>query len=271
MPPACPVDRYVPRYSKTASPLDKCHRLARWIVTFLATAANAKPPQNATGLPGGSLRSLLQQANAKPPQNATGLPGGSLRSLLHARRPSPPHKCHRLARWIVTFLATAGQRQASHKCHRLARWIVTFLATARRHRLSTNATGLPGGSLRSLLQQAGIGSLQMPPACPVDRYVPCYRGPRAFQHSGHSTLIIHPQPVIASTISGGSRDHALGFSRFLVPLGSRDLLFIPLPSAVESQSAPIHPGTSPRRRTGSAPSVTCASASRTRTRAGQRH
>jgi hypothetical protein len=38
----------------------KCHRLARWIVTFLATHTRLpRPAPNATGLPGGSLRSSL--------------------------------------------------------------------------------------------------------------------------------------------------------------------------------------------------------------------
>ena len=83
MPPACPVDRYVPRYTRAASQSAlnatglpggslrsslqprphrsrlECHRLARWIVTFLATARQPPQSPNATGLPGGSLRSSL--------------------------------------------------------------------------------------------------------------------------------------------------------------------------------------------------------------------
>jgi len=61
MPPACPVDSYVRRYPEPAhrSPT-QCHRLARWILTFAATRNPLTAPQlNATGLPGGFLRSLL--------------------------------------------------------------------------------------------------------------------------------------------------------------------------------------------------------------------
>ena len=39
-----------------------------------------------------------------------------------------------------------------------------------------NATGWPGGSLRSLLQRKHRISPRMPPAGPVDRYAPRYRG-----------------------------------------------------------------------------------------------
>ena len=149
MPPACPVDRYVPCYKGQLRSALECHRLARWIVTFLATKDSFETPLNATGLPGGSLRSLLQRTASKRLEchrlarwivtflatqdsfetalNATGLPGGSLRSLLQGTA-SNALECHRLARWIVTFLATGDSFEAP-ECHRLARWIVTFLAT----------------------------------------------------------------------------------------------------------------------------------------------
>ena len=54
----------------------------------------------------------------------------------------------RTAGWMNRFRADSVLLE----CHRLVRWIVTFLATA--------------GQRRSYLG--------MPPACPVDRYVPCY-------------------------------------------------------------------------------------------------
>ena len=60
------------------------------------------------------------------------------------------------------------------ECHRLARWIVTFIATRSNIEVAWNATGLPGGSLRSLLHGATSRLPGMPPACPVDRYVPRY-------------------------------------------------------------------------------------------------
>ena len=60
MPPACPVDRYVLCYTGQHRGLLECHRLARWIVTFSATRDSIEASLNATGLPGGSLRSLLR-------------------------------------------------------------------------------------------------------------------------------------------------------------------------------------------------------------------
>jgi hypothetical protein len=86
----------------------ECHRLVRWIVTLCATAPGPNPhrmppacpvdpyalcycarpesPPNATGSPGGSLRSPLPRPHRIAAPNATGLPGGSLRSSL----PRPP-------------------------------------------------------------------------------------------------------------------------------------------------------------------------------------
>ena len=61
--------------------------------------------------------------------NATGLPGGSLRSSLQTNHSHSRSECHRLARWIVTLLATDKSSEVRCECHRLARWIVTFLAT----------------------------------------------------------------------------------------------------------------------------------------------
>ena len=110
--------------------------------------------------------------------NATGLPGGSLRSLLQGttwQLPGMPPACP-VDRYVPCYRGPHGN---CLECHRLARWIVTFLATGDRMATAWNATGLPGGSLRSLLQGTAWQLPGMPPACPVDRYVPCYRGPMA--------------------------------------------------------------------------------------------
>ena len=130
MPPACPVDRYVPRYRRHTRSCLECHRLARWIVTFLATEDRAA---NLPGMP-----------PACPVDRYVPRYTGQHRSCL---------ECHRLARWIVTFLATQDSIEAACECHRLARWIVTFLATQDSIEAALNATGLPGGSLRSSLHR----------------------------------------------------------------------------------------------------------------------
>ena len=135
MPPACPVDRYVPCYRERHRSCLECHRLARWIVTFLATGNGIEATWNATGLPGGSLRSLLQGTASKLP----GMP------------PACP-----VDRYVPCY---RGRHRSYLECHRLARWIVTFLATGDGIEATWNATGLPGGSLRSLLQGAASVSI----------------------------------------------------------------------------------------------------------------
>ncbi len=148
MPQACPVDRYVPRYSAetprpgnaTGLPVDRAF-----------TRHSATPRSgNAAGLPRGSLRSSLQRSNAAL-RNATGLPRGSLRSSLPEKRRA--WKCHGPAPWIVTFLAT-GQTPRSPEMPRAPpRGPLRSLATAKR-RVPGNATeACPGGSLRSSLQR----------------------------------------------------------------------------------------------------------------------
>ena len=56
MPPACPVDGLRSPLLPALRAAPKCHRLARWMFTFVATARPPRP-RNATGLPGGCLRS----------------------------------------------------------------------------------------------------------------------------------------------------------------------------------------------------------------------
>ena len=132
MPPACPVDRYARRYqpARPRTP-PECHRLARWIVTLAATS----PPGPRT-----------------PPRMPPACP---VDRYARRYRPAPNNaECHRPARWIVTLAATspAGPRTPP-ECHRLARWMVTLAATSR-CRTTPNATGSPGGSLRSSLPAA---------------------------------------------------------------------------------------------------------------------
>ena len=89
MPPACPVDRYVPCYrDRCEAPSPACQGPARSLVSSsrLHSAMAAESRLNATGLPCESLRSLLLGIAAKHPP-----------------------ECHRLARWIVTFLATVAE------------------------------------------------------------------------------------------------------------------------------------------------------------------
>ena len=124
----CPVDRYVPCYTGQHRSFLECHRLARWIVTFLATPDSIEAFWNATGWPGGSLRSLLHRTASK----LSGMP------------PAGP-----VDRYVPCY---TGQHRSFLECHRLARWIVTFLATPDSIEAFWNATGWPGGSLRSLLQ-----------------------------------------------------------------------------------------------------------------------
>jgi len=66
---------------------------------------------NAPGLYRGSLRLVATEAprcnsRLRPIPNATGLAGGSLRSVLQACPVDRYVRCYRLARWVVTFDAT---------------------------------------------------------------------------------------------------------------------------------------------------------------------
>ena len=162
MPPACPVDCYVPCYTNSVAAGPECHRLARWIVTFLATQTASPLDPNATGLPGGLLRSLLH----KQRRRWTRMP------------PARPVDCY-----VPCYTNSVA---SGPECHRLARWIVTFLATQTASPLDPNATGLPGGLLRSLLHKQRRLWTRMPPACPVDCYVPCYRKLRTQVSTGQA-------------------------------------------------------------------------------------
>ena len=149
----------------------ECHRLARWIVTFLATGRYKVPCANATGWPGGSLRSLLQGDTVLCP-NATGWPGGLLRSLLQG----DTVLCPNATGWPGGSLRSLLQGDTV-LCPNATGWPGGSLRSLLQGDtvLCPNATGWPGGSLRSLLQGDTKCLARMPPAGPVDRYVPCYR------------------------------------------------------------------------------------------------
>ncbi len=161
MPRACPVDRYVPRYSANAA-LRKCHGLP---VDRAFPRYSAPRSGNATGLPRGSLRSSLQR---KATPRALG-------------------KCHEPAPWIVTFLATARTPRASGNATGLPRGSLRS-SLQRKRRVSGNATGLPRGSLRSSLQR-NAEPREMPRARPVDHFDPRYSANAASQ--GNAT----PEPA----------------------------------------------------------------------------
>ena len=82
MPPAGPVDRYVPRYTESTEVASnatgglrgggECGRgRGEWagpVGTFLATRDSTEVASNATGWPGGSLRSSLHGTAPKSPR-----------------------------------------------------------------------------------------------------------------------------------------------------------------------------------------------------------
>ena len=81
-------NRYVPRYNAPHRNCLECHRLARWIVTFLATTDRTEIAVNATGLPGWIVTFLATTDRTEIVLNATGLPGvDRVRSLLQRTAP----------------------------------------------------------------------------------------------------------------------------------------------------------------------------------------
>jgi len=96
MPPACPVE-------PSRSPL------------------LLKPPRIKKMPPACPVEHSRSPLPSKPNTNgdATGLPGGALRSQLLLKLPLIK-RCHRLARWSLTFAATL-KTQHEWRCHRLAR------------------------------------------------------------------------------------------------------------------------------------------------------
>ena len=151
MPPACPVDRYVPRYSAELRSRRECHRLVRWIVTFLATGPIYAVTWNATGLPGGSLTFPRYSAE------------------LRSRR-----ECHRLVRWIVTFLATVPSYAVT--------WNATGLpGGSLRSLLQCRATQSPAGPAWPGIDLRKLGKPGRPstefPRLPIPRPNHARRGP----------------------------------------------------------------------------------------------
>ena len=151
MPPACPGDGYVPCYTQSREERRECPRLARGMVTFLATREAGKNAENAPGLSGGWLRSLLQAKQRTTPRMPPACPGDG---------------------YVPCYRQSSEERR---ECPRLARGMVTFPATRKAANNAENAPGLSGGWLRSLLQAKQRTTPRMPPACPGDGYVPCYR------------------------------------------------------------------------------------------------
>ena len=157
-----------------ASHLARCHRLARWWLTLVATR---RPPTlpDATGLPGGGSRSSLPAGRPTSP-DATGLPGGGSRSSLPAGRPPRPmppacpvvphaHRYPRLARLA--------------RCHRLARWWLTLIATRRPRPPRPMPPACPVVAHAHRYTPAAR-LCPMPPACPVVAHAHRYTPPPAF-------------------------------------------------------------------------------------------
>ena len=98
-------------HAAARAPLLECPRLARGIVTFVATTRQLeRPSSNAPGLPGGSLRSWLPRGSSSaPPRMPPACPGDRYVRGYHAAARAPLLECPRLARGIVTFVATTRQ------------------------------------------------------------------------------------------------------------------------------------------------------------------
>ena len=170
MPPACPVDAYAGRYSQRPPSRSQCHRLARWIVTLVATA-NAAPSRSqchrlarwivtlvATAKPALALpmppacpvdryaRRYSGAALAAP--NATGLPGGSLRSSLHNGRPNSSFfsisERQRRRRGMAKRKSSMGESGVARNLtiHRASRW--DFRGGAEPSRCSEEPNDPPG-------------------------------------------------------------------------------------------------------------------------------
>ena len=214
MPPACPADSYARRYVPPNSLPPECRRLARRILTLVATCRPIPSRRNAAGLPGGCLRSSLLRRPIPSRRNAAGLPGGFLRSSLPAAQSAPagmPPACpaDSYARRYVP------PNPLPPECRRLARRILTLVATRRPIRSRRNAAGLPGGFLRSSLPAAQSAPAGMPPACPADSYARRYVPPNPLPPECRRlarrilTLVATRRPIPSRrTNSGGTRRDA---------------------------------------------------------------
>ena len=170
MPPACPVEIHGRCYNaRVATSFLKCHRLARWRFALVATGRGGTAYEMPPACPV-EIRACCYGPRRDSFEDATGLPGGDSRSLLQRPRgdeflgmpPACPVEIH------GRCYKSVDQRVLG--CHRLARWRFTVAATTPAwRRVSWDATGLPGGDSRSLLQRPrGDEFLGMPPACPVE-------------------------------------------------------------------------------------------------------
>ena len=211
MPPACPADAYARRYVPPNPLPPECRRLARRILTLVATRRPIRSRRNAAGLPGGFLRSSLRAAQSAP-ADAAGLPGdlrSSLRPPNPSRRMPPACPADSYARRYVP------PNPLPPECRRLARRILTLVATRRPIRSRRNAAGLPGGFLRSSLRAAQSAPAGMPPACPADSYARRYVPPNPLPPECRRlarrilTLVATRRPIRSRrTNSGGTRRDA---------------------------------------------------------------
>ena len=175
----------------------ECRRLARRMLTLVATCRPIRSRRNAAGLPGGCLRSPLPAAQSAPAGMPPACPADS-----YARRYAPPNllppECRRLARRILRSSLRAAQ-SAPAGMPPACPADLTLVATCRPIRsrrnaaglpggsyarrypppnpLPPNAAGLPGGCLRSSLPAAQSPPAGMPPACPADSYARRYPPP----------------------------------------------------------------------------------------------
>ncbi len=159
MPPACPADAYARRYRPASAPgavssrllaharryapasapgavssrllayarryrpatllAPQCRRLARRMLTLVATRRPISSRPNAAGLPGGCLRSSLRAGQSAPG-------AVSSRLLAHARRYRPANlptpQCRRLARRIIRFRVTKSAPPLPISEHKPQSW-----------------------------------------------------------------------------------------------------------------------------------------------------
>src|SRR5258705_11827411 len=124
---ACPVEVHVCCSSRIRQRFPKCHGLAPWRLTLVATKASDNASLDATGLPRGGSRLLLLK-------HQTTLP------WMPQACPVEVHVC-----------CYSNIRQRFPGCHGLAPGRFTFAATQESGNASLGATGLPGVGTRCLV------------------------------------------------------------------------------------------------------------------------
>ena len=158
------MDRYARRYRRPPRRPPECPRLARWTVTFAATARRRSTPECPR-----LARWIVTFAATRP---LGALPNAPASPVDHYVRRYPRRR--RRVRMppaspVDRYVRRYPRRRRQPECHRLARWIVTLPATPATRSI-LNATGLPGGSLRSPLPpHRGLlsGERETPPGKPM--------------------------------------------------------------------------------------------------------